>query len=51
MDDGLWVVFGLICSVVVVLVYIGDRMEARYHRLHPPNGYDGMREDEDDEHR
>ena len=50
MDAGLWVIFGLICSVVVLCVYIGDRLEARYHRMHPPDDYDGMREDKDNEH-
>lgn len=50
MDAGLWVIFGLICSVVVLFVYIGDRLEARYHRMHPPDDYDGMREDKDNEH-
>jgi hypothetical protein len=50
MDADLWVIFGIICAVVVLLVYIGDRMQARYYRNHPPDDWDGMREDkhEDD---
>ena len=50
MDAEFWVIFGIICAVIVLLVYISDRMEARWQRMHPPDDYDGMREDKSDEH-
>ena len=50
MDAELWVIFGIICAVIVLLVYISDRMEARWQGMHPPDDYDGMREDKSDEH-
>lgn len=52
MNAELWVIFGIICAVVVLLVYIGDRMEERWRRMHPPDGWDGVREEkfDDDDH-
>ena len=49
MDNELWIVTGIICAIVVVLMYVGDRVEARYHRMHPPDDYDGCREDKENE--
>ena len=53
MDAEMWTLVGIICAAVVILVYIGDRMEARWRRKHPPDGWDGVREerfDDDDEY-
>ena len=48
MDAESWTLIGIICAAAVLIVYIGDRMEARYHRMHPPDNYDGRREDKDE---
>lgn len=50
MDTGFWVVLGLIAATIVLLWIGATRAERRYQRLHPPDDYDGMREDKDDEH-
>ena len=47
----LWIVGGVIFAVCAVLLMGGNWMEARWNRMHPPDDWDGMREDKDDEHR
>ena len=52
MDAEMWTLIGIICAVVVLLVYIGDRLEERWRQKHPPDDWDGMREerfDDDDD--
>lgn len=46
MDAELCVLMGIICVAVVVIVYIGDRMQAWWERRHPPDDLDGCREDD-----
>ena len=49
MDTEIWVVLGLIAATVVLLWIGATRVERHYRRIHPPDDYDGMREDRDDE--
>lgn len=47
MDIGVWIVVGLIAVFSVLVVAGADVIERRYNRMHPPDDYDGMREDKD----
>lgn len=46
-----WVVLGLIGAFCLLLVIGANTIEGRYQRMHPPDDWDGMREDRDDEHK
>lgn len=51
MDAVAWVIIGIF-ALTIVLLYIGAiEAERRYQRFHPPDDWDGMREDKEDEHR
>ena len=50
MDIGVWIVVGLIAMFSVLVVAGADVIERRYNRMHPPDDWDGMREDREDEH-
>jgi len=43
----LWIVAGLIAAFAVLVVAGADVIERRYNRMHPPDDWDGMREDKD----
>lgn len=47
MDIGVWIVVGIIAVFSVLVVAGADVIERRYNRMHPPDDYDGMREDKD----
>ncbi len=49
MDIGVWIVVGLIAVFSVLVVAGADAIERRYNRLHPPDDWDGMREDKQDD--
>lgn len=50
MDTETIIMLGIVCVIVVVVFYLSDKLTSRYYRNHPPDGYDGVREDKDDEH-
>ena len=49
MDAELWILIFLMAFCAVLIAAGASAAEKRWNRLHPPNGYDGMREDEDDD--
>lgn len=49
MGIGVWIVAGLIAAFAVLVVAGADVIERRYNRMHPPDDYDGMREDKQDD--
>ena len=51
MEDGLVIVLGVFSVVIVIALYLMDLFQRIYERRHPPDDYDGMREDhEHDDH-
>jgi len=51
MNIGVWIVVGIIAVFSVLVVAGADVIERRYNQMHPPDDYDGMREDKQDDTR
>lgn len=49
MDAEMWTATGIICAVCILLVWAADRLERWWKLNHPPDDWDGMREDRSDE--
>lgn len=49
MGIGVWIVAGLIAMFAVLVVAGADVIERRYNQMHPPDDWDGMREDKQDD--
>ncbi len=49
MDGGFWAVVALIVGCCALIIFGANYLEARYRRMHPPDDWDGMREDKTDE--
>ena len=49
MDIALCVVLGLIVVFGILLMMGASAIERRWQMMHPPDDWDGMREDKDDE--
>ena len=47
MAAGLYICLGIFIAVIIGLVVACDLLERRYHMKHPPDDWDGMREDRD----
>ena len=47
MDIGVWIVLGLIGTFCVLLALGANAIERRWQSMHPPDDWDGMREDEE----
>lgn len=47
MNIGGWIVVGIIAVFSVLVVAGADVIERRYNQMHPPDDWDGMREDKD----
>lgn len=49
MTTAVWVLLGIGVVFVALMVVGCDRLEKRYYQMHPPDDWDGMREDKHDE--
>ena len=47
MDFEMWLAVGIICVTCAVLVLVADHAERRWRRKHPPDFWDGCREDDE----
>ena len=48
MDADTFITFAVIILFCALAVLIANWVEKRWHRMHPPDDWDGMREDRDE---